>query len=362
DVQGSGEEFRRAAEQGAAPAGAGDGGRAGHLPGVLRGQAAAKAPRRDQGGGGEEEGRRGEEEGRGGRGQEAGRGAEGQGAGKGRGEGRRQARGQARWRDPAEAGAGAAQEGRGQGEGQGPDAAGAARSGAADQGEGRGPDRRRRRRGFPARRLRAPGLRTDRRSGVADRSAVLPHDARLAEPRLRSRGALFAPGRRSQAATRRHRPGQDREPGRRGAAPARQVQPADRARRRDPVPAGARVRRGGLADAARAEAGLPGRGRQLTETNHDRPTTTTMNLNRQSLMLGAVAVVLAIPTRLPLHSERELFVDAAGVPHISAGFTADSVAALGFFSPKPAAAVPNGAPNATPDPKKPAVDYDKVQI
>jgi hypothetical protein len=85
---------------------------------------------------------------------------------------------------------------------------------------------------------------------------------------------------------------------------------------------------------------------------------TTMNLNRQSMVLGAVAVVLAIPTLLTLHSERELFVDVAAVPHMFEGFTADSVAALAFGSPKPAAA----APSATPDPKKPAVEYDQVSI
>src|SRR5262245_53184885 len=89
---------------------------------------------------------------------------------------------------------------------------------------------------------------------------------------------------------------------------------------------------------------------------------TTMNLNRQSLVLGAVAVVLAIPTMLTLHSERELFVDVAAVPHMFEGFTADSVAVLAFGSPKPAAAAPIVPPSATPDPKKPAVEYDQVNV
>ena len=88
---------------------------------------------------------------------------------------------------------------------------------------------------------------------------------------------------------------------------------------------------------------------------------TTMNLNRQSLVLGAAAVVLAIPTLLTLHGERELFVDVASVPHMFEGFTPDSVAVLALGSPKPAAAAPN-PPSATPDPKKPAVDYDQVNI
>jgi hypothetical protein len=87
-----------------------------------------------------------------------------------------------------------------------------------------------------------------------------------------------------------------------------------------------------------------------------------MNLNRQSLVFAAVAAVLAIPTVLTLHGERELFVDVAAVPRMFDGFTADSVAAIAFGSPKPAAATPNVAPNATPDPKKPAVDYDQVAI
>jgi hypothetical protein len=83
-----------------------------------------------------------------------------------------------------------------------------------------------------------------------------------------------------------------------------------------------------------------------------------MNLPKANVILGALAVVLAVPTYLQLRSEGGAFTDVGSIPLMFDGFTAENVGRVLLAKPKPDQ--PKADP-ARPD-AKPQVVYDQLLL
>ncbi len=79
-----------------------------------------------------------------------------------------------------------------------------------------------------------------------------------------------------------------------------------------------------------------------------------MSLTKSNLALGAVCLVLAVPTLLQLSSEVEDFVDVGRIPLMFDGFTADNVGSIVLGMPK------EDQPAPPPGGKQPGVQYDQL--
>ena len=84
-----------------------------------------------------------------------------------------------------------------------------------------------------------------------------------------------------------------------------------------------------------------------------------MNLMSRNLVLGVLALVLAIPTGMQLYADADTFVDVGRIPLMFQGFTSDNAGAVLIAEPT----LEQAPPPANPDPNQPpTVDYNELVL
>ena len=84
-----------------------------------------------------------------------------------------------------------------------------------------------------------------------------------------------------------------------------------------------------------------------------------MNLMSRNLVLGVLALVLAIPTGMQLYADADTFVDVGRIPLMFQGFTSDNAGAVLIAEPT----LEQAPPPANPNPNQPpTVDYNELVL